>query len=95
MKVGDGTPGPGRPKGVQNKLTRKVKEAFEATFEDLQRGGGPSSLGAWAKDNPTEFYKIASKLIPAELNANVTGNLAGLLGAIGRGEGESNDPPVA
>jgi hypothetical protein len=25
----------------------------------------------WAKENPTEFYKIASKLIPTELQGNL------------------------
>lgn len=85
---------PGKPKGATNKLTRAVKEAFEAAFNELQGQPGVR-LPDWAKENPTEFYKIASKLIPAELNANVTGNLAGLLGSIGRGQGEGNDTPVA
>lgn len=94
MRVGDGTPGPGRPKGSKNKMTLAVKEAFEAAFEDLQ-GDEKNCLTAWARANPTEFYRIASKLIPSELNANVTGNLAGLLGSIGRGQGETDNPPVA
>lgn len=79
----------GRPKGTPNKLTRTVKEAFEVAFSELQGVPG-AKLGDWAQANPTDFYKIAAKLIPSELNANVKGNLAGFLASIGGGEGEGN-----
>ena len=29
------------------------------------------AFAAWAQENPTEFYKIAARLIPAEINAKV------------------------
>lgn len=80
---------PGKPKGATNHLTRTVKEAFETAFNELQGVPG-AKLGDWAKENPTDFYKIAAKLIPSELNANVKGNLAGFLASIGGGEGEGN-----
>ena len=60
----------GKVKGTQNKLTRTVKETVLAVFDDLQ-ADPKANLLAWGKDNPTEFYKIAAKLIPTELNANV------------------------
>lgn len=60
----------GRPKGVQNKLTRTVKETVLAAFNDLQ-SDPKANIMSWAKDNPTDFYKIASKLIPTEVSANV------------------------
>jgi hypothetical protein len=60
----------GRPKGTPNKLTKTVKETVLAAFNDLQ-GDPRANIITWAKDNPTEFYKIASKLIPTEVNANV------------------------
>ena len=60
----------GKVKGTQNKLTRTVKETVLAVFDDLQ-ADPKSNLLSWGKDNPTEFYKIAAKLIPTELNANV------------------------
>ncbi len=56
----------GRPKGAQNKLTKTVKETVMAVFEDLQTDP-KANLLTWAKDNATEFYKIASKLIPSEV----------------------------
>lgn len=66
FKAGQG----GRPKGATNRLTRTVKETVLAAFNDLQNDPKANIL-TWAKDQPTEFYKIASKLIPTELNATV------------------------
>lgn len=83
------TSGQGRPKGTPNKLTRTVKEAFEVAFQSIQEKPGVR-LADWAESNPTDFYKIAAKLIPSELNANVKGNLAGFLASIGGGKGEGN-----
>jgi hypothetical protein len=33
------------------------------------------NLLEWGEKNPTEFYKIASKLIPTELDAKVQSNV--------------------
>jgi hypothetical protein len=60
----------GKPKGAINKLNRTVKETVLAVFNDLQQDP-KANLLAWGTDNPTEFYKIAAKLIPTEVNANV------------------------
>jgi hypothetical protein len=60
----------GKVKGTPNKLTRTVKETVLAVFDDLQ-ADPKANLLSWGKDNPTEFYKIAAKLIPTEVNANV------------------------
>jgi hypothetical protein len=67
FKKGEAT---GRPKGAQNKLTRTVKETVLAVFDDLQ-SDPRSNLLSWGKDNPTEFYKIAAKLIPTEIKGEV------------------------
>lgn len=57
--------GKGRPKGVPNKVTKTVREAFQAAFEELQKRKGLGvALDEWAEMNPTEFYKLAAKLIP-------------------------------
>jgi hypothetical protein len=61
----------GRKAGTPNKLTRTVKEAFEEAFNALQEQPGVK-LGEWGKANPTEFYKLAARLIPAEINAKVS-----------------------
>lgn len=64
----------GRPKGQGNKLTRTVKETVLAVFDQLQEDR-QANLLAWAKSEPTEFYKIAAKLIPTEVKANVDATL--------------------
>lgn len=62
----------GKPKGATNKLTRSVKECFETVFTKVQ-GNPKIKLEAWAKENPTEFYKLCAKLIPAavEVKADI------------------------
>lgn len=66
---------PGRPKGALNKSTKTVKAVFAEVFESLQEEGNPASLREWAKQEPTEFYKLASKLIPTQLDATVNQNI--------------------
>lgn len=62
----------GRPKGATNKTTRAVKEVFATVFSDLQEDP-KHSLEKWAKENITEFYKLATKLIPTEIDSNFLG----------------------
>jgi hypothetical protein len=64
MSGNRGKRGPGRPKGSPNKLTRAFKEAVLNVYNGL--GGDPAML-RWAAKNPTEFYKIAARLIPHEV----------------------------
>lgn len=66
FKPGEG----GRPPGSLNKLTRTVKETVLQVFNDLQDDPNVQ-LGEWAKKEPTEFYKIAAKLIPTEITATL------------------------
>jgi hypothetical protein len=63
----------GKPKGATNKMTKSVKEAFEIAFNELQ-GDSEANLTNWAKDNTTEFYKLAAKLIPTSVSADLTTN---------------------
>lgn len=69
----------GRQKGTPNKVTRTVKETVLAVFNKLQEEPGPEEkdvrLHIWAQREPTEFYRIASKLIPTE----VTGKLKNII----------------
>lgn len=61
----------GRQKNVKNKYPSSVKQAFEAAFNAMQ-DDDKTALANWGAANPTEFYKIAARLIPAEINAKVT-----------------------
>lgn len=66
------TPGSGRKKGTPNKLTATVKDEFETAFRLMQEEA-EVNLFQWGKNNPTEFYRLASKMIPADMNAKITG----------------------
>lgn len=56
--------GKGRPKGAPNKFTSSFKEALLLAFQGI---GGTEALTVWGAANPTEFYKIAARLIPHEV----------------------------
>lgn len=58
----------GRKAGTPNKKTSEVKAALAVAFDSL---GGVTALTEWAREEPTEFYKLWAKMLPAELNANV------------------------
>jgi hypothetical protein len=58
------TPGSGRKQGTPNKLTTTFREAVLLAFDNI---GGVDHFTEWAKSHPTEFYKIAARLIPAEM----------------------------
>jgi hypothetical protein len=68
-KRGGARPGAGRPKGVPNKLTRTIKEAIEAAFEQV---GGHEYLARMAEDQPTAFMALLGKAMPTQIDANVS-----------------------
>ena len=57
----------GRAKGTPNTTTRTVREQLAQAFDLLQQDKTANLLD-WAKRNPTEFYKLAAKLIPIQLH---------------------------
>ena len=54
----------GRKKGTPNKLTRAFRDAVHVVYEGI---GGDKAFTEWAKANPTEYYKIAARMIPTEV----------------------------
>lgn len=63
----------GRVKGSINESTKQfktVKEIVLSTFMKREENK-ETSLEAFANEYPKEFYAIAAKLIPSEVNANV------------------------
>ena len=89
----------GRKKGVQNKNTLTMKETIKTAFEEL---GGIEYLVDIGKDDPRTFISLLSKLIPAEIAAEIhhtgTLTLTEILGSIddpginedGKGKAESD-----
>ena len=59
----------GRQVGTPNKVTSVFKDAVCTVYEDI---GGNAAFAEWAKENPTEFYRIAARLIPTEMASQGT-----------------------
>lgn len=54
----------GRVAGTPNKVTTVFKDAVRTVYQDI---GGHVAFAKWARENPGDFYRIASRLIPTEL----------------------------
>jgi len=66
--VGDGTPGPGRPKGVPNKATALLKDAI---LQAAEKAGGPDGIAGYLKEqaekNPGPFMALLGKVLPMQI----------------------------
>lgn len=56
--------GPGRPKGLQNKTTKVLKDMILGA---LDKAGGEAYLLKQAKDNPNAFMTILGKVLPMQV----------------------------
>lgn len=71
----------GREKGSKNKITKAFKDLLTETIHALEdntdKGKDDTKTGLleFAKNNPKEFYRIASKLVPQEMVGDLTGEL--------------------
>jgi len=66
----------GRAKGTPNTATRTVREQLTQAFDLLQQNK-TANLLSWAERNPTEFYKLAAKLIQIQLGSDTESPLMG------------------
>jgi hypothetical protein len=70
-RPGDGTPGPGRPKGVPNKTTALLKDAVLKAAETAG-GGEPDGLVNYlveqAQRNPAPFLTLLGKVLPTQVS---------------------------
>ena len=48
---------------------QKISSAFRDAFELI---GGVPRLAVWADTHPTDFYKLAARMIPPEMGSSVT-----------------------
>ena len=62
----------GRRRGTPNKITTAFKDAVRIVYEDI---GGHKAFAEWARENSTEFYRIAARLIPTEITTRSDNNL--------------------
>jgi len=77
-RVGTGVPGPGRPKGSQDRITRTIKDAIEIAARDCH----PQGLAGWLLERAQGgvedrkiFAGMVSKVLPAQLQASVQGGV--------------------
>ena len=63
-RVGDGTPGPGRKKGVPNKINADLKSMILGA---LDKAGGVDYLTAQANASPAAFLALIGKVLPTTL----------------------------
>jgi hypothetical protein len=59
----------GRKKGTPNKLTASVKDAIEQAFDEV---GGVQYLVTQARENPAAFMTLIGKVLPKDLNIDLT-----------------------
>ncbi len=74
VSVGSGAAGPGRPKGVRNRLTN-LRDAVLEAFDEV---GGPEYLVRLANGTQSDraaFVGLVSKVLPTQINANVEGGI--------------------
>src|SRR5687768_11928462 len=62
----------GRRKGSLNRTTVAMKDAMLSVYADLQAeaGGGNGHFLEWARGKPTDFYRLASRLLPLQVTGD-------------------------
>lgn len=68
----------GRPKGSGNKLTNDIKAMILGA---LEQAGGQEYLFRQSKDNPVAFMGLLGKILPTQINADVTATSYVLVGS--------------
>lgn len=71
-------PGPGRPKGLQNTVTRTIREAVEKAARECHSDGLAGWLVERAQGGVQDrqiFAQMVSKAMPLQVNANVDGGI--------------------
>lgn len=59
---------PGRKAGVKNKMSATARENVIAVFTRI---GGTAHMAEWARENPSDFYRMYSRMIPQEVKATI------------------------
>lgn len=62
----------GRKAGVQNKVTSEIKDMVRAA---LDAAGGVDYLKRQATQSPAAFMSLIAKIIPADVNAKLSGDV--------------------
>lgn len=77
LEIGKGKAGPGRPKGVPNKITTDLKRAIlEAAEAAGGEGGTVGYLTKQATENPAAFLTLIGKVLPTTISGDPENPLA-------------------
>jgi hypothetical protein len=66
-KIGEGKPGPGRPKGLPNKTTALLKDAILQAATKAGGGDLVEYLTGQAAANPGPFMALLGKVLPLQI----------------------------
>ena len=86
--VGDGTPGPGRKKGIPNKNTTLLKEMILAALDKV---GGIDYLARQAVLNPAPFLSLVGKVLPLTVKGDAE---SGAITVVIQKMGDAEDTPT-
>ena len=71
----DGKPGPGRPKGVRNKVPADLAKIVISVADSLDPKGLEAALKKWAEGAPGTFWtKMVAPLLPKTIEATLDVN---------------------
>lgn len=72
-KITGNNPGPGRPPGSPNKMTKALKDMILGA---LDKAGGEEYLQKQADENPTAFLTLVGKVLPLQVSGDKDNPLA-------------------
>lgn len=87
-QIGGGKPGPGRPKGIPNKLTGDVKAMI---LEALASAGGADYLARQAEQSPAAFMSLVGKVLPMTVQGGDNGEPIQLVVVFPKRDGHEAD----
>jgi hypothetical protein len=68
-------PGPGRPKGLQNKTNAALKDMILEALSEAHEEGGVAYLKDQATKNPTAFLSLVGKILPMQVTGEGGGSV--------------------
>lgn len=72
-----------KTKGSANALKVTARDAVWKVFHEL---GGVQHMKRWATENPSEFYKLYSRLVPTQVTGEDGGPVEIKIGWLGQNE---------
>lgn len=72
LRIGEGKPGPGRPKGVPNKINGQLRDMI---LQALDGAGGVEYLQKQAEQNPNAFMSLIGRVLPLQVSGEDGGDI--------------------